>query len=68
VHSTAIYDEAWERAWEEASEFERKLYRRLDWKAGLGTLMLVADGWALGEAIREAAPYAADWTPPDTPR
>jgi hypothetical protein len=69
VWSTEVYDELWERAWTEASEFERKRYRRLDWEGGLlGTMMLVASGQPLGEAIKTAAPYAADWTAPDTPR
>jgi hypothetical protein len=57
------HDENWQRAWDEASEFERRRYRSLDWKGQLGVLMFVADGRSLGEAIKIAAPFAADWTP-----
>jgi hypothetical protein len=58
-------DENWEKAWEEASDFERRRYHSLDWKGSLGVLMPVSDGASLGEAISTAAPFAADWTPPE---
>jgi hypothetical protein len=65
MYETARYDAALGRALREASEFERRRYRSLDWRGQFGVLMLVADGWALGGAIKEAAPYAADWTASD---
>ena len=53
------------KAWEEASDFERRRYRSLGWHGGLGVLMPVSGGASLAEAIRTAARFAADWTPPE---
>lgn len=68
--STEEKDARWERAWSGASEFERRRYRALGWRARLGTLtlMLVAGGWSLGDAFREATRYTGELDGTQPPR